>query len=100
MSAVRNPWRENRELRALVGELNDLLAEKDERLTECKPAAVTELKRALLRTHEGREAALRRVAALEKQLVATQRQLDAAMGYDPADLLRIHAHTHPFEPTS
>lgn len=40
------------------------------------------------------------VAELRRQLAATQRQLDAAFGYDPADLLRIAAHASPYEPAS
>lgn len=37
------------------------------------------------------------VAELRRQLAATQRQLDAAMGYGTADLLAIAAHSHLFE---
>lgn len=37
------------------------------------------------------------VAELRRQLAATQRQLDAAMGYDTEDLLAMAAHSHPFQ---
>lgn len=93
---MASPWKENRRLRATVQEQAERLVQKDAEIAALQAEPVSELKKTLIRTHNDREAAWARVAELEGQLAATQKQLDDALGYTPTEQRQIAVHSHVF----